>query len=105
MMKWIKYIVERFTKGEKGYMHSTFDHRVISNPSIAYKKVIRTIMSIEDTNKGHQEVTHKLIEQYHRLYSSPEMNTSVIERVRIDENAKTLYGILRLRMAQLYNED
>jgi hypothetical protein len=104
-MKWIKYIVERFTKGEKGYMKSSNDQRTNTNPSIAYKKVIRTIMSIEDTNKGQEDTTYRLIENYNRLYNNPSIVDSVIDRVRIQENTKTLSGLLRLRIAQLRNED
>jgi hypothetical protein len=104
-MKWIKYIVERFTKGEKGYMKSSNDQRTNTNPSIAYKKVIRTIMSIEDTNKGQEDTTYRLIENYNRLYNNPSIVDSVIDRVRIQENTRTLSGLLRLRIAQLRNED
>src|SRR6056300_1279068 len=104
-MKWIKYIVERFTMGEKGYMKSSNDQRTNTNPSIAYKKVIRTIMSIEDSNIGQEKTTYRLIENYNRLYNNPSIVDSVIDRVRIDENTKTLYGLLRLRIAQLRNED
>ena len=104
-MKWIKYIVERFTKGEKGYMKSSNDQRTNTNPSIAYKKVIRTIMSIEDSNLGQEKTTYRLIENYNRLYNNPSIVDSVTDRIRIDENTKTLYGLLRLRIAQLRNED
>ena len=104
-MKWIKYIVERFTMGEKGYMKSSNDQRTNTNPSIAYKKVIRTIMSIEDSNLGQEKTTYRLIENYNRLYNNPSIVDSVTDRIRIDENTKTLYGLLRLRIAQLRNED
>ena len=105
MMKWIKYIVERFTKGEKGYMRSSNDQRTNTNPSIAYKKVIRTIMSIEDSNLEQEKTTYRLIENYNRLYNNPSIVDSITDRIRIDENTKTLYGLLRLRIAQLRNED
>jgi len=104
-MKWIKYIVERFTKGEKGYMRSSNDQRTNTNPSIAYKKVIRTIMSIEDSNLEQEKTTYRLIENYNRLYNNPSIVDSITDRIRIDENTKTLYGLLRLRIAQLRNED
>jgi len=104
-MKWIKYIVERFTKGEKGYMKSSNDQRTNTNPSIAYKKVIRTIMSIEDSNLEQEKTTYRLIENYNRLYNNPSIVDSITDRIRIDENTKTLYGLLRLRIAQLRNED
>ena len=104
-MKWIKYIVERFTMGEKGYMKSSNDQRTNTNPSIAYKKVIRTIMSIEDSNLGQEKTTYRLIENYNRLYNNPSIVDSITDRIRIDENTKTLYGLLRLRIAQLRNED
>lgn len=104
-MKWITSIVERFTKGEKGYLISSNDQREITNPSIAYKKIIRTIMSIEDSNKGQEDSTYRLIENYNRLYNNPSIVDSIIDRVRIEENTKTLSGLLRLRIAQLRNED
>ena len=104
-MKWIKYIVERFTIGEKGYMKSSNDQRTNTNPSIAYKKVIRTIMSIEDSNLEQEKTTYRLIENYNRLYNNPSIVDSITDRIRIDENTKTLYGLLRLRIAQLRNED
>lgn len=104
-MKWIKYIVERFTMGEKGYMKSSNDQRTNTNPSIAYKKVIRTIMSIEDSNLEQEKTTYRLIENYNRLYNNPSIVDSITDRIRIDENTKTLYGLLRLRIAQLRNED
>ena len=104
-MKWIKYIVERFTKGEKGSMISSDDQRTITNPSIAYKKVIRTIMSIEDSSIGQENTAYRLIEAYNRTYNNPSIVKSIIDRVRIDENTKTLYGLLRLRISQLRNED
>ena len=104
-MKWITSIVERFIKGEKGYSISSNDQREIANPSIAYKKIIRTIMSIEDSNKEQEDSTYRLIENYNRLYNNPSIVDSIIDRVRIEENTKTLSGLLRLRIAQLRNED
>ena len=104
-MKWIKYIVERFTKGEKGYMKSSNDQRTITNPSIAYKKVIRVIMSIEDDNYKQVNTAYRFIENYNRLYNNPSVVSSIVDRIRIEENTKTLFGLLRLRIAQLRNED
>lgn len=104
-IEWTKYIVKRFTKGEKRSMVSSNGQRTITNPSIAYKKVIRTIMSIEDSNIGQENTTYRLIEAYNRTYNNPSIVESIVDRIRVDENTKTLYGLLRLRISQLRNED
>lgn len=105
MIKWINGIVNKKNTREKGYMNSSDDQRTITNPSIAFKKIIRTIMSIEDNNSNQEDTTKRLIENYNRLYNNPSIVLSIVDRIRIDENTKMLYGLLRLRSSQLRNED